>query len=48
MLKFSCKNVDAMVIGDANGLNVQQEFENYKEKIAEIITDLNKRKDKVY
>ncbi len=47
MLKFSCKNVDAMVIGEANGLNIQHEFENYKGKIAEIIADLNKRKDKV-
>jgi len=46
MIKFSCKNVDAMVIGDENGLNLQQEFDNYKEKIAEIISDLNKRKDK--
>ena len=46
MIKFSCKNVDAMVIGEENGLNLQQEFDNYKDKIAEIITDLNKRKDK--
>ena len=46
MIKFSCKNVDAMVIGEENGLNLQQEYDNYRDKIAEIISDLNKRKDK--
>lgn len=46
MLKFNYRNADAMVVGEANGLNIAQEFDNYKETIASIIADLNKRKDK--
>lgn len=46
MIKFCCNDVDEAVIGCENGLNLKQEFENYKDKIADIITDLNKRKDK--
>ncbi|MBR5554756.1 glucose-6-phosphate isomerase [bacterium] len=46
MIKFSCKNADSMVIGVDNGLNLQEEFNNYRDKIAEIIFDLNQRKDK--
>lgn len=46
MLKFNYKNADAIVIGEENGLNIEQEFCNYKETIANIISDLNKRKDK--
>ena len=46
MLKFNYRNADAMVIGEVNGLNIAQEFDNYKETIASIIADLNKRKDK--
>lgn len=46
MLKFNYRNADAMVIGETNGLNIAQEFDNYKETIASIIADLNKRKDK--
>ena len=46
MLKFDYHNVDEMVIGEENGLNIKNEFAKYKEAIANIITDLNKRKDK--
>jgi len=46
MLKLDYKNTDALIIGKENGLDVEQEFKNYKETISKIITDLNKRKDK--
>lgn len=46
MLKLDYRNVKSAVIGNENGLEIEQEFENYKEKIKQIITDLNKRKDK--
>ena len=46
MIKLNYKNTDEMVIGKENGLNIQKEFSAYKETIAKIIMDLNKRKDK--
>lgn len=46
MIKFEYRNADESVVGTENGLNLTQEFENYKDKIASIIADLNKRKDK--
>ena len=46
MITFDYRNADAMVVGPENGLNIQKEFTEYKERIAEIISDLNKRKDK--
>lgn len=46
MLKLDYRNVKAAIIGNENGLEIEQEFENYKGKIKEIISDLNKRKDK--
>lgn len=46
MIKFDYKNADALVVGQENGLNLSEEFEKYKDQISEIITDLNKRKDK--
>lgn len=46
MIKFDFRKADCSVIGQENGLNIKQEFENYKEQIAGIIIDLNKRKDK--
>ena len=46
MIKLNYKNTDEMVIGKDNGLNIQQEFANYKDSIAHIISELNKRKDK--
>ena len=46
MLELNYRNVDEAIIGHENGLNIKHEFENYKNTIARIITDLNKRKDK--
>ena len=46
MIEFNYRNTDSVVIGEENGLNIEQEFLNYKDRIAQIITDLNKRKDK--
>lgn len=46
MIKLNYKNADARVIGQENGLNLEQEFDAYKDKIVSIIADLNKRKDK--
>lgn len=46
MIKFDYRNADATVVGSENGLNLSEEFAAYKEQIAGIIADLNKRKDK--
>lgn len=46
MLKLNYKSADASVIGEENGLHIQQEFDNFKNQISNIISDLNKRKDK--
>mgnify|MGYP002521962528 FL=1 len=46
MIKFDYRNADSAVVGSADGLNLSEEFATYKDKIAEIIADLNKRKDK--
>lgn len=46
MIKLDWKSSDISAIGADNGLDVLGEFSAYKEQIAEIIMDLNKRKDK--
>lgn len=46
MLKLDYRNVKSEIVGKENGLEIEQEFNNYKEKIAQIIADLNKKKDK--
>lgn len=46
MLDFNYSNVRADVIGQEHGLEIEKEFENYKEDIVKIIADLNSRKDK--
>ncbi len=46
MIKFDYRNADSSVIGTENGLDLANEFAQYKERISEIIADLNKRKDK--
>ena len=46
MIKLNCKNADVRVVGEENGLDLELEFGNYKDRIASIISDLNKRKDK--
>ena len=46
MIKFDYRNADAMVVGQENGLNLSEEFAQYRNRISEIIADLNQRKDK--
>ena len=46
MLEFDYRNVSAEILGEENGLNLDAEFNNYNERIARIINDLNSRKDK--
>lgn len=46
MIEFNYRNITSDVIGSDNGLDINLEFENYKEQISKIITDLNLRKDK--
>lgn len=46
MLEFNCKNVSAEIIGEGNGLNLEEEFNCYNDQIAKIISDLNSKKDK--
>lgn len=46
MIRLNYRNVNSIVIGEENGLNIEQEFLNYKETIQNIISDLNQRKDK--
>lgn len=46
MIKLDYRNVKSAIIGKENGLEIEEEFEAYKGRISEIISDLNKRKDK--
>lgn len=46
MLKLDYRTADSSMIGKEHGLELQQEFEEYKDTISRIIADLNKRKDK--
>lgn len=46
MLKLDYRNTNSLMIGDEHGLNIDEEFNNYKETISKIIADLNQRKDK--
>ena len=46
MIELNYKYADSSLIGEENGLNIQQKFDEYKNTIANIILDLNKRKDK--
>ena len=46
MIKFNYKFADRMIVGSDNGLDIEKEFKSYKNKIADIIKDLNQRKDK--
>ncbi len=46
MITLDYRSADAAVIGEENGLNLAQEFDNYKDTIANIIASLNQRKDK--
>lgn len=46
MINYCCKNADSSVVGKEHGLDIQKEFQNYKEKIAEIVSDIYAIKDK--
>ncbi len=46
MIEFNYRNVMKDVIGEDNGLNIEEEFNNYKDIIHKIIADLNSNKDK--
>jgi hypothetical protein len=46
MIQLNYRNVSSEIIGDEHGLNIDVEFENYKEQIKNIIASLNQRKDK--
>ena len=45
MISYDYRNADSKLIGE-NGINIAQEFENYKTRISDIINDLYQRKDK--
>ncbi|MCQ2957936.1 MAG: glucose-6-phosphate isomerase [Candidatus Gastranaerophilales bacterium] len=45
MIKFNYHNVGKDVIGQENGLDINQEFENHKDHIAQIINELYENKD---
>ena len=45
MLELNYKNVDSAIVGKENGLDVLKEFETYKGKIAEVISDIYENKD---
>ena len=46
MITLNYKFADSAVVGADNGLDIQKEFDAYKDTIANIILDLNKKKDK--
>ncbi len=46
MIQLNCKNVSTEVIGEEHGINIDAEFDNYKDVIKNIIASLNQRKDK--
>lgn len=46
MIELNYRNIKNEIIGEENGLNIQEEFENYKDTIHKIIADLNSNKDK--
>lgn len=46
MIELNYRNVMKDVIGEDNGLNIEEEFNNYKDTIHQIIADLNSNKDK--
>ena len=48
MIKLNYRNTGAEVLGNEHGLNLAEEFEQYRETIAQIITSLNQRKDILY
>ena len=45
MIELDIRGADAKILGYENGLNLTEEFENHKDIIAQIISDLYSRKD---
>jgi len=45
MINYCWKNADSAVIGSEHGLDVQKEFENHREQIAEIVSGIYAKKD---
>ncbi len=46
MIELNYRNVREDVVGSENGLNIEEEFNNYQETIHHIIAELNSNKDK--
>lgn len=46
MIELNYANTCSSIIGDENGLNIDEEFNAYRDRIVKIIADLNSRKDK--
>ena len=46
MIKLNYRKSNSTVMGNDNGLNLEEEFANYRETITNIITSLHQRKDK--
>lgn len=46
MIELNYRNITEEIIGTENGLNIEEEFNNYGETIHRIILDLNSNKDK--
>ena len=45
MITLDYKNADVKIIGEEHGLNMQKSFDDYRQTIANIIKDLNNRKN---
>ncbi|OGH95204.1 MAG: hypothetical protein A2039_03875 [Candidatus Melainabacteria bacterium GWA2_34_9] len=45
MINYCWKNTDSTVVGSEHGINAQKEFDNHREKIAEIVSNLYAKKD---
>lgn len=46
MIELNYRNIKEEIIGCENGLDIEREFDNYKDAIHKIIADLNSNKDK--
>ena len=48
MIEFDYRNIKKEIIGSENGLDIEEEFNNYRETIHKIIADLNSNKEKPF
>lgn len=46
MIELNYRNVQSNIVGEENGINIEEEFNRYQDKIRNIILDLNSKKDK--